>query len=207
MSELLDDLDLTEFESLVDSEEKNEELILQQKVAEEMKAFKSKLVEELTLFLKKEITKIKPNTRVIERVIQSPKMEVIKPEPQKVIEKTIVREKQIDVSKFVDISKLEELKKLIDGLKEQIRKEPDVKVVGDMLPNYSGSSGKVLSNDGNQLKWVTAASGSASGSSEVYSVSNVTTRRTLDADDTSLDELSDLVCTLIQDFQAVGLVQ
>lgn len=41
---------------------------------------------------------------------------------------------------------------------------------------------------------------------ETYTLSNVTTDRTLDANDTSMDELADILGTLIADLQTAGII-
>jgi predicted RND superfamily exporter protein len=151
---------------------------------------------EISAILREEVAKavsgIKPRTietKTIERVIEKP-IETIR----EVLD-------EIKLKKTIET----EIKKA----KEDIEKDGKLNVfipapVG--IPNMSGQSEKVLSNDGNQTKWI-VQSGGASGSSESYTTSNVTTRRTLDANDTSLDELADIVASLIVDFQAAGLLQ
>jgi hypothetical protein len=173
-------------------------------IKEESQASQSKLTEELVSLVKREMQKIKPSERIIERIIQK---EVSAPivVPPKIVEKVI--EKKQDLSNFVEKSIIEELRKEIADLKKQLtERQPDIRVVGEMLPNHTGITGNLYS-DGHSLKWTPASSSSAGGSPEVYSANNVTTRRSFDADDTSLDELADLVGSLIIDMQAVGLLQ
>lgn len=76
---------------------------------------------------------------------------------EKVIEKTI--EKRIEVvpnpKKWAEVSAVEDLKKQIEDLKKKSKREndgPDIKIVGEMLPNHNGISGS-LQSDGNKLFW------------------------------------------------------
>lgn len=131
-----------------------------------------------------------------------------KPKAERVIEKTevikVVPKK--DSVKYAQQSEIDVLKEQIKKLRKLIEekdKEIAVQYIGTMIPNFNGQEGKALIVQNGQLAWGEAGS---SGIPETYTMSNVTTRRTMDANDTSLDELADLVATLIQDLQSIGFV-
>lgn len=139
----------------------------------------------------------------------------IKPlkQTQKVVERQIIKEEKKDDTKYAKEESISDLKKQIKELNDQLEKFKEIipllasrggsGVVG--LPDQTGKSGKVLSTNGSAPIWVTAASGG--GSPESYTVSNVTTQRTLNANDTSLDELADVLGSLITDMKAAGMLQ
>lgn len=141
--------------------------------------------------VRKTVSEIKPHTvetKTVERVVEKP------------VEKTIIKEvvDEIRLKKTIEES--------IKKAKEDLEKDGklDLFIPAPIpLPNMEGQSGKVLSNDGRNARWIA----SAAGSSESYTTSNGTTQRTLDADDTSLDELADVVASLIEDFKTAGLLQ
>lgn len=57
-----------------------------------------------------------------------------------------------------------------------------------------------------QLAYVLSASGTLPGTAETYTATNVTTDRAYDANATTLDELADVLGTLIADLRARGVV-
>lgn len=71
-----------------------------------------------------------------------------------------------------------------------------------IIPNWSDKNNNILWAKDGQMKWL-----SPPVSSQAYTTSNVTTTRTLDANDTSLDELADLVSSLIVDLQTAGVLK
>lgn len=50
------------------------------------------------------------------------------------------------------MSKIDEINERIDELKKSLRKDPDIRIVGEMLPNHNGIKG-ILQSDGNKLVW------------------------------------------------------
>lgn len=162
--------------------------------------------------LEKKIADAKLIERIKKEVLASIKIpEAPKPEI-KIVEKVV--EKPAPVEIHVEdprIAKMcDEIEKLKSVIEDQNKKLDEVKDAGPVfipaapvIPNWSGSAGKILSNNGDQLQWVS----SISLSSEVYSASNVTTTRTIDANDTSIDELADVLSTLIVDLQNAGVIQ
>lgn len=70
-------------------------------------------------------------------------------------------------------------------------------VVPNGIPNMEGKSGKVLSTDGRIGIWITSPStGGGTANFFDYTMSNVTSRLSFDASNTSLDEIADVIGTL-----------
>lgn len=161
-------------------------------------------------YVKEQTKKIKTlSPKDISNLVDAAISAIPKPKLERVIERTetIKVVPQKDTKKYAQESELKDLKEKIEKLEKLLKdkdREVAVQYIGTMIPNYSGKDGKVLSIVNGQLTWVEA---SGASSDEVYTATNVTTRRTLNADDTSLDELADLVGTLIADFKAIGLIQ
>jgi hypothetical protein len=134
----------------------------------------------------------------------------LKPET-KIIEKTIKMPEKVVVKEFVDKSAeiLREaekrIKKEIDALDKSGRFGPIV--VPSAIPNQSGQGGKILSTDGSNAKWITNPGGGGGSSSDVYVPNNVTTVRTFDATLTSLDEIANVIGSLIQSLQGAGIIK
>lgn len=182
----------------------------------------NKFKEELKSFIEKEVAKIKPIQNVIEKTIEkkqvvqnvhvpiampAPKPEIIK--EIKVIEKEVLRD---DGKKYVEEKTIEELKSEIDEMKKRISSSELQKIwpnmrMGKIIPSLSNQEGKVLSNTGNKLVWVTAGTGGGGTSSDVYSTSNVTTTRNLDPTTSSIDDLYNVLASLIQSLQGAGIIQ
>jgi hypothetical protein len=145
--------------------------------------------------VKNEILRNPPVQKVIEKIIEKKVIQLAPPKE---------KEKPKD-----EINQIEELKKKIKELEEKI-KEPreNVNIVaGMMLPNYSSANGKVLTVQAGALTWGTPAASSGGTSPDVYTPANVTTLRSYDANDTSLDELADVLGSLIASLQGAGIIQ
>lgn len=148
---------IRERDSAKESKKANEEMLALLK-SETLKT-QSKLSEDLSLLIKNSISKLKPTERIVERIVQPKIIKETVISPTKT--ETIIKEVPAK-NKYAELKQIEELKKEIELLKKSIRRDPDIQVIGNMLPNYSGAQGKVLSTDGSQLKWIEAASSAAS---------------------------------------------
>lgn len=170
-----------------------------------------------TLSLLKELKKEIPKPASKEEILQDFRNEMAQAfksikVPAKVIEKTIVEkiapriEKETTVVKEID----EETKKTIVDLADEVKRiKQYLMAIGGSgvigIPNPEGNNGKTLQVEKNQAKWVTASSSGGSGFSlPDYTLSNITTDRAFDADNTSLDELADVLGTLINDLSTGG---
>lgn len=127
---------------------------------------------------------------------------------ERVVEKSIPTPEKVIIKEMVDDSALhkkisKEIKKALDESGPLFVPAPPV------IPNWSDKAdGVVLSKQGSQLKWVAQTGGSGGGtSSDAYTPTNVTTDRSFDANNTSLDELSDVVGSLIASLQGAGIIQ
>ncbi len=134
------------------------------------------------------------------------------PIPEKVIEKEIKVIEKKDDTKYADEKLVGELREEIKELRKKIDETPKNGIFGNLgvrggkiIPSLSHQEGKFLSNTGNKLIW--AEAGSISGSSDVYTPTNVTADRSFDATDTSLDELANVLGSLIQSLKGTGIIQ
>lgn len=130
----------------------------------------------------------------------------------KVIEKTIIKQVEKKESvKYAEASEIEVLKEKIEELKKLIKKQEDrdiaVQYIGTMIPNFNGKNGKVLSPVNGQLNWVDQSGGGITASSDAYTPTNVATDRSFDAAETSLDELANVLGSLIASLQGTGIIQ
>ena len=136
------------------------------------------------------LASLKPQEKIIEKIKEVPV-------ERRVIVREIDKEKTEEiVKKFNDA--LSELNKEKERLKDFMSRIGGSGVIG--LPKASGQDGKVLTVVNGKAHWSTpTASGSGGLTSGTYSVSNPTEDRTFDADNTSLDEIADVLATLISD--------
>lgn len=166
--------------------------------------------DDILSLIKKQLEKTPP--KVVEKVVGPSIEEIVKEQlsknPPKIIREEII--KPVEKIK-VDTSKYDELNKVIQGLKDEIKdlkeksKEGKQVIVGSSyIPNQSDKAGKFLKTDGNQLSWDSPSGGS---SSDAYTPTNVTTRTSFDADDTTLDEIADTLGSLIVSLQGAGIIQ
>lgn len=140
------------------------------------------------------ISKMSPQKHIIEKVTKEVPTEI----------KTIVKE--------IDKDSLNSLFKKINDLQEEIKKSEEklrsyvissIPIPGGpgvigIPPPEAASESEVLTVVNKKAKWK-AVSGSGGLTSGTYSVSNPTSDRTFDADNTTLDELADVVATIISD--------
>lgn len=188
------------------------ELDIFDSIPDELKLKEYKEPQKVSVFMTDEIRNlIKSEIRSLLKEAVADAVKGIKPHTieTKVVER--IQEKTIKTPERVIIQDKLDDKELNKKIDQMIKKEADKRFdlfipAPPIIPNMSGSSGKVLSTDGNQLRWVVAPSG-GSTSPDAYAVSNLTTDRTFDADDTSLDELADVLGSLITSLQGAGIIQ
>jgi hypothetical protein len=136
---------------------------------------------------------IKPHTietKTIEKVIEKSI-----PTPQKIIIKD--RLDDIELQKKIDAK----IKKSMDESGPLFIPAPPI------IPSTSSQDGKFLSNRAGQLIWDTVTATGGGSSPDAYTPTNVTTRTSFDADDTSLDEIADALGSLIASLQGAGIIQ
>lgn len=99
----------------------------------------------------------------------------------------------------------EKIRKRYDDLKNEILSAPKYTFGGFAPPNPTGHAGQVLTTDGtwSGISWAAASGGS---SPDVYTVSNLTTTRAFDATSTSMDELANVLGSLIVSLQGAGIL-
>lgn len=220
-----DEIDRVESEdSAVEKIKKDFSALLERFDARERRTQNTRLTEEVKDFLREEIAKIKPIQRVIEkkvetvhvepRVIQAP---AAPPQIIKEVRVEVQTEKK-DTRDLVEMSALTALQEKISELEEQLRKvkwmaESPLVIPGGPggpgvigIPPPEGNDGKVLTVVNRKAVWATATGGGGS-SADAYTPSNVTSDRSFDADDTSLDELADVLGSLIVSLQGAGIIQ
>lgn len=158
------------------------------KITDEIKAIiRAQILSEIAVLSKG--LKPKIETKIIEKTIKMP-------------EKTIIKE-LVDNSAQIIKEADKKIKKALDEYEKSGRGMYPVVVPGP-IADQTGNGGKVLSTDGRQTKWI-ASTGSTSP--DVYTPSNVTTTRTFDATLTSLDELANVLGSLIASLKGAGIVQ
>lgn len=125
-------------------------------------------------YVKEQTKKIKTLTaKEISNLVDAAISAIPKEKPtEKIIEKRIEVVPAKDTKKWAELSKIDEINKRIDELKNSFKREPDVKIIGEMLPNHNGITG-VLQSDGNKLLWGQATStGSGDMAASVYDPTN-----------------------------------
>lgn len=185
----------------------------------------AKLKAEFEKTLKEEISKIKPVQHVVERVIEKqvkpvpvhlePRIIQAPPAPPQIIRQ--VKEIRVEVPK-PDTRKLVEEKDL-KGFKETIANlEQEIKSLKEVLPFLHGGSGvigipppegspdnNVLTVSGGKAVWKKSSSGGSS--SDAYTPTNVVTDRSYDASSTTLNEIANVLGSLIASLQGAGIIQ
>lgn len=157
---------------------------------------------ELTPAIKSYVKASLPKQLTAEQISELVISQITKHPPQ-IIKKTIKQEiiKPIETIRET-IKEDGKLKKQLDDLKEELNLLRQAFLVGGSgvigLPTLEGNNGKILQVVNNRPTWATSSSG---GLSQTYTVSNVTTTRTFDASNTSLNELANVLGTLIADLK------
>lgn len=162
---------------------------------EEMKPeiLDARKVVDIVLAELKKIPKQKPLEKIIEKQI----IKEIAP---------LIKEEKFDM-KIIDNLK-EEIKKLSEIVKEQqkiiqfdMANRGGAGVIG--IPPPEGNESKVLTVSGNRAQWKAASSGSTG---QVYTTSNVTTKRNLDPTMSTVDDLYNVLASLIVDLRSAGIL-
>lgn len=133
----------------------------------------------------------KPETKIIEKTINMPTKVVVK--------------EMIDKSAEILIEAEKRIKKEIDALDKSGRFGPIV--VPSPIADQNGNGGKFLTTNGSITKWATVTATGGGSSSDAYTANNVTTTRTYDATNTSLDELASVLGSLITSLKGAGIIQ
>lgn len=191
----------------------------------ERKKDREAIKKEFAETLKREIAKIKPiqntiqnviektiETRVVEPRYIEPKVIKAPPAPPQVIKEVRVEVQKPDQKQAQEI---EDLKKKILELAAKLEESSKNQTpfngmgfrTGKIIPSLSQQGGKYLTNDGSKLRWATVSAQGGGSSPDAYTVSNLTTVRTFDADSTSIDELADVLGSLIVSLQGAGIIQ
>lgn len=188
------------------------------------KAANGKITDEVKSFIQAEIAKIKPVQSVIEKTIQTvirPKVfhvepKIIEAPPQIIKEVRVeVQTEKKDTRKYVEESKyldlLVKVSRLENQLKETRRMAESPIVVGGpgvigIPPPEPNPDNYVLTVAQGKAKWK-PSTGSGGSSSDVYTTSNVTTKRTLDPTTSTIDDLYNTVASLIVSLQGAGIIQ
>lgn len=201
--------------------------IFEQVEAEDAKSEPAKvetISEETKDFIRAEVAKIKPTQSVIERVIETraepvhiePRVVQAPAAPPQIIKEVRIEVEKKDQTKYAKEDDVEALKERIEGLVKQLaetrRMAEAPLVIGSPggsgvigIPPPEGNEGKVLTVVNRKAAWVTSSSGGSS--SDAYTASNVTTDRSFDASNTSLDEIANVLGSLIASLQGAGVIQ
>lgn len=111
------------------------------------------------------------------------------------VPETIMRVQRVDIGKLDDFK--DEIRQLVleimetESEKMQGRLQKTITEFGAVLKQFQFNMQKTKINP----------------VGDAYTPSNSTARRTIDADDTTLNELADLVTTLISDLQRSGIIK
>lgn len=155
---------------------------------------------DISSIVKIEIGKIKPLKQIIERIIEKPIIKTIPSPvvvpPKEIVKETIIREiEKKDNKKYAEEKSIEALKEEILQLKEILPfLHGGSGVIG--LPQPEGNNGKSLQVVNNQPKWVSI--GLPSGT---FTISNNTPIYTFDPTNSTVDDLYQIVATLIRKLQ------
>lgn len=177
---------------------------------------RKKMTAEVKEFIRAEIAKIKPVQKVIRTIEKSvpvhlePKVIEAPPTPPQIIRETRV-EVQVpkkDKTIYAEASDIQALKKQIKDLKDEIEKVRHTAESPLFMPGGSGvigipppepNEGKTLKVLNGKAVWTTVSGGGASISG--YTVEDATELKTL-PDDASLDEIRQVLGSLITDLQS-----
>lgn len=155
-------------------------------------------------FVRASLPKIQPS--IEEKQVVKLIKEAISKIPEVKPAKEVIREiKTIEIKE----KSFDELRKEIEILKRELEAFKQILPLGGSgvigLPNLEGNNGKTLQVINNQPKWQSVAS--AGTSFDVYTPTNVTTDRSFDATLTSLDEIANVLGSLIISLQGAGIIQ
>lgn len=190
MSDIFDLLEQDVFDSVEEEDSAIERIkselsnVLEKINFRENRKERAQITSEVKDFIKKEVARIKPIQNVIER---TEVVHVPVPSQPKIVEKILQKETVVkEVTKKDDKVYAEE--KNVEVLKQEIK---DLKDIVERLKAFAfshGGSGVVKSND-------------------AYIPSNVTPTRNFDASSTSLNEVANVLGSLIQSLKQIGMVK
>lgn len=191
----------------------------------EQKQEKILLMAELKDLIRFEISKIKPTQNIIERIVEKktpvylePKVIQTPPPPPQIIKevRVEVQTEKKDTTKYVEASKFQDLLVTIGKLETQLKEtkrmaESPIVLGGSGVigipPPEPKPVGYVLTiNDQKKAEWKVATASGGGTSTDVYTVSNVTTDRSYNATSTSVDELANVLGSLIASLQGAGVI-
>lgn len=166
--------------------------------------------------VKSELAKVKPVQNVIERHVPvhlEPRV-IERTMPAQIIRETRVEVPAKDTRKLVEQKTIDELNAKIAELTKEIELTKGIAgsfggsgVIG-IPPPEGNPEDYVLTISKGRATWKVATGGSGGGTSpDAYTPTNVATTRTYDATNTSLDELSSVVGSLIASLQGAGIIQ
>lgn len=181
--------------------------------------------EDVLGYIKEQVEKIHPVQiqKVIEKKIIEPKYIHVEPKvaPPQIIKETRVEvqvekkdgKKYVEESKYLDL--LAKISKMEKQLKETRRMAESPIVVGGaggsgvigIPPPEPNPDDHVLTVSGGKAIWKASTAAGGGSSSDAYTPTNVTTRTSFDANDTSLDEIADTLGSLIASLQGAGIIQ
>lgn len=193
-----------------------------------------KITQEIKDFIREQVSKIKPVQNVIEKTFETtvvePKIVHVQPRiieappapppPPQIIKEVRVEvpvEKK-DTRKYVEESKYLDLLVKVSKLENQLKETQRMAESPIVMPGGSGvigipapepkPAGYVLTvNSNGKAEWKASTGGGGGTSSDIYTPTNVTTDRSFDATNTSLDEISNVLGSLIASLQGAGIIQ
>lgn len=184
----------------------------------ERKTQDQKITDDVTNLVKAEIQKIKPTQKVIERTVHVPvpqPPQKIKEIVREIVVREVAKEEKKDDRKYVEEKTVESLKKEVQLLKAKLDEVNNALMFSSMggsgvigIPPPEGNPDNyVLTISKGKAQWKVATGGSGGSSSDVYTPSNVSTDRSYDATNTSLDEIANVLGSLIASLQGAGIIQ
>lgn len=172
-----------------DSKKPYQKFIFEEAPPKEVKALTK---EDVLMAFKEELSKIKLPEKVIEKTVIERPAEIVREVTKEVFKK--------DEEIYAEI---ENIRKRIEEINFNLLSTPmpgGPGVIG--IPPPEGNENKVLTVVNNKANWKATSSG-GSLTPGAYTLSNDTTLRTLDVSNYTMDDLSNLVSTLIRDLGGV----
>jgi hypothetical protein len=211
-SDVFDEIDTED--SAIENVKGQVAALLEKFDAKDRKNENRKLSDEIKFFIQSEISKIKPKQNVIERTIEKKIIEprYLEPKlvesPPQIIKEVRVEVEKKDKTKYVEESKyldlLVKISKLETQLKETRRMAESPVVYGGpgvigIPPPEPNPDNYVLTTDKGKAKWKAASGGGLAAGT--FSVTNNTPSYSFDPTVDSIDNLYQVVATLIRKLQ------
>lgn len=150
-----------------------------------------------------------PTMEEVLNLVRSEIAKIPKSQPQiinKIVERVEIKEEKKEDPRIKDLQDtIKKLEKRLEDVSDRADRpivipSPGGSGVIGIPPPEAASVNQVLTvNSDKKAQWKTATGGSGGLTAGTYSVSNPTDVRTFDANDTSLDEIADVLGTLISD--------